>query len=132
MPSPTVLNFEKLLAPIAGENPAGVELRSDPSPVSDYYTIKDARNKAAAAERKISAGDADELPPDWRTVVERGTKAIAEKSRSISFAACGNTQDNMHKAENKDIPLVAQATLVKSGVVRVMELQELGWAYVKP
>ena len=38
----------------------------------------------------------------------------------------------MHKAENKDIPLVAQATLVKSGVVRVMELQELGWAYVRP
>jgi intracellular sulfur oxidation DsrE/DsrF family protein len=49
-----------------------------------------------------------------------------------SPVACGNTQDNMHKAENKDIPLVAQATLVKSGVVRVMELQEQGWTYVRP
>ena len=38
----------------------------------------------------------------------------------------------MRKAENKDIPLIAQAEVVKSGVVRVMELQELGWAYVKP
>jgi hypothetical protein len=33
---------------------------------------------------------------------------------------------------NKDIPIVPQAEVVKSGVVRVMELQEKGWSYVKP
>ena len=71
------------------------------------------------------------LRDDTSPVKDR-IKAIADKSRSISFKACGNTQDNMHKAENKDIPLVAQATLVKSGVVRVMELQEQGWTYVRP
>ena len=38
----------------------------------------------------------------------------------------------MGKAENKIISLVAQATLVKSGVVRLMELQEQGWTYVRP
>jgi len=59
-------------------------------------------------------------------------KVIAEKSPAISFKACGNTQENMGKAENKAIPLVGQATLVKSGVVRVMELQEQGWTYVRP
>jgi intracellular sulfur oxidation DsrE/DsrF family protein len=59
-------------------------------------------------------------------------KAIAEKMPSISFKACGNTQENMHKAENKEIALVSQATVVKSGVVRVMELQEQGWTYVRP
>ena len=71
------------------------------------------------------------LRDDTSPVKDR-IKAITEKSRSISFMACGNTQDNMHKAEHKDIPLVAQATLVKSGVVRVMELQEQGWTYVRP
>jgi uncharacterized protein len=71
------------------------------------------------------------LRDDTSPVKDR-IKAIADKSRSISFKACGNTQDNMHKAEHKDIPLVAQATLVKSGVVRVMELQEQGWTYVRP
>lgn len=50
----------------------------------------------------------------------------------ISFKACGNTQENMRKAENKDINLIPQATVVNSGVVRVMELQEQGWSYVKP
>jgi len=43
-----------------------------------------------------------------------------------------NTQENMHKAENNDIPIVPQAQVVKSGVVRVMELEEQGWSYVKP
>ena len=71
------------------------------------------------------------LRDDTSPVKDR-IKAIAEKSASISFRACGNTQENMHKAENKEIPLIPQATLVKSGVVRVMELQEQGWTYVKP
>ena len=50
----------------------------------------------------------------------------------VSFKACGNTQEKMRKAENKDIPIVAQAEVVKSGVVHVMELQERAWSYVKP
>lgn len=71
------------------------------------------------------------LRDDTSPVKDR-IKAIAEKMPSISFTACGNTQENMHKAENKEIPIVSQATLVKSGVVRVMELQEQGWSYVRP
>jgi intracellular sulfur oxidation DsrE/DsrF family protein len=70
------------------------------------------------------------LRDDTSPVKDR-IKAIADKTPSISFKACGNTQDNMHKAENKEIPL-SQATLVKSGVVRVMELQEQGWSFVRP
>ena len=71
------------------------------------------------------------LRDDTSPVKDR-IKAIAEKSPAISFKACGNTQENMNKAENKAVPLVSQATLVKSGVVRVMELQEQGWTYVRP
>jgi type VI secretion system protein ImpA len=85
MATPAILNFEKLLGPISPDRPEGVDLRADPSPVSDYYVIKDARNKAAATERKISQGDVDELPPDWRTVVDRGSKAIAEKSKHLEI-----------------------------------------------
>ena len=33
---------------------------------------------------------------------------------------------NAHAAENKKIPLIPEATVVSSGVVRVMELQEQG------
>jgi intracellular sulfur oxidation DsrE/DsrF family protein len=38
----------------------------------------------------------------------------------------------MSRTENKEIALISEAAVVKSGVVRVMELQEQGWAYVKP
>ena len=39
-------------------------------------------------------------------------ETIALSSPEISFKACGNTQENMRKAENKDIPLIAQAEVV--------------------
>ena len=57
---------------------------------------------------------------------------MAESRASVSFKACGNTQENMAKAENKEIPILSQATVVKSGVVRIIELQEQGWSYVRP
>src|SRR6476646_10862104 len=64
--------------------------------------------------------------------VKARIETLALSTPEISFKACGNTQQNMQKAENKDIPLVPQAQVVSSGVVRVMELQEQGWTYVKP
>ena len=50
----------------------------------------------------------------------------------IQFSACNNTKQNMEKAEGKAVPIMADATLVPSGVVRLMELQEQGWSYVRP
>jgi intracellular sulfur oxidation DsrE/DsrF family protein len=69
---------------------------------------------------------------DDTSPVKARIKAISESTPSISFKACGNTRENMGKAESKEIPLIAEAKVVKSGVVRVMELQEKGWTYVKP
>jgi uncharacterized protein len=71
------------------------------------------------------------LRDDTSPVKER-IKSLAETSRSISFAACDNTRANMSRAEQKEIPLISQAVVVSSGVVRVMELQEQGWSYVRP
>ena len=62
----------------------------------------------------------------------RGSRRMSLSNPAISFAACGNTRENMSKAENKDIPLIPEAKVVKSGVMRVMELEEQGWTYVKP
>lgn len=71
------------------------------------------------------------LRSDTSPVKDR-LKDFAERMPSIAFKACGNTQEKMRKAENKPVPLMPQATLVKSGVVRIMELQEQGWSYVRP
>ena len=69
---------------------------------------------------------------DDTSPVKARIKTISESTPSISFEACGNTRENMSKAESKDVPLISEAKIVKSGVVRVMELQEQGWTYVKP
>ena len=64
--------------------------------------------------------------------VKARIETLALSSPEISFKACGNTRENMSKAESKEIPLISEAKIVTSGVVRVMELQEQGWTYVKP
>jgi intracellular sulfur oxidation DsrE/DsrF family protein len=50
----------------------------------------------------------------------------------IQFSACNNTKQNMEKTEGKAVSIISDATLVPSGVVRLMELQEQGWSYVRP
>jgi intracellular sulfur oxidation DsrE/DsrF family protein len=64
--------------------------------------------------------------------VKARIETLALSSPEISFKACGNTRENMSKTESKEIPLISEAKIVTSGVVRVMELQEQGWTYVKP
>jgi intracellular sulfur oxidation DsrE/DsrF family protein len=50
----------------------------------------------------------------------------------IQFSACNVTKTNMEKREGHAIPIVPEATVVPSGVVHLMELQEQGWSYVRP
>jgi intracellular sulfur oxidation DsrE/DsrF family protein len=51
---------------------------------------------------------------------------------NLSFSACGNTLAGMQKKAGHDITLMSEATVTPSGVVRLIELQEQGYAYVKP
>ena len=71
------------------------------------------------------------LRADTSPVKER----IAPMSRdnpNLAFIACGNTQTNQSKAEGKPVTLISEAKVAPSGVVRLMELQEQGYAYIRP
>ena len=50
----------------------------------------------------------------------------------VQFSACNNTKQGMEKAEGHAISVVPDATIVPSGVVRLMELQGQGGSYVRP
>jgi intracellular sulfur oxidation DsrE/DsrF family protein len=50
----------------------------------------------------------------------------------IQFSACNNTKEGMEKKEGHPISVLSEAVIVPSGVVRLMELQENGWSYVRP
>ena len=96
--------------------------------VAQYY--KDLGEKVAS--EIVTFGPGLHMVRDDTSPVKERIKAIAQSTPSISFKACGNTRENMGRVESKEIPLVAEAKVVKSGVVRVMQLQESGWTYVKP
>jgi intracellular sulfur oxidation DsrE/DsrF family protein len=50
----------------------------------------------------------------------------------IQFSACNNTKEGMEKKEGHPIDVLSDSVLVPSGVVRLMELQEKGWSYIRP
>src|SRR4051812_37124743 len=98
------------------------------SNVAQYY--KDAGEKVKI--EVVTFGPGLHMLREDTSPVKARIEEMALSTPEVSFKACGNTQEKMQKTENKDIPIVRQAEVVKSGVVRVMELQEMGWTYVKP
>src|SRR5450631_3984768 len=50
----------------------------------------------------------------------------------VQFSACNNTKEGMEKKEGHPITVLSDAVVVPSGVVRLMELQEKGWSYLRP
>ena len=119
----------RLVLQVNVNDPATMNLAlNNATNVAQYYKDRDEK----VAIEIITFGPGLHMLRDDTSPVKARIKTIKEGNPAISFQACGNTQENMHKVENKDIPLVPEATVVKSGVVRVMELQEQGWIYVKP
>lgn len=97
MASPEVLDFQRLLAPISDDHPAGSALRGDPSLSAAFYQIRDASKAARDAERRafayslLSETEREEEPkpdtPDWQIVLEDSADIIAEKSKDLWIAA---------------------------------------------
>ena len=70
------------------------------------------------------------LRADTSPVADR-IKRLKEMGK-VQFSACNNTKQNMEKTEGDAISIIPEATVVPAGVVRLMELQEQGWSYVRP
>ena len=52
--------------------------------------------------------------------------------QDITFSACGNTKAKMEEKSGKEVKLVEGVRMVQAGVLRIMELQEAGWTYIRP
>lgn len=86
--SPAVFDVEALVQPIPGDAPCGADLRTDDSPASPYYAIKDARNAARATERQILLDPtADVEAPDWSPVLELAPAFLTERSKDLEIVA---------------------------------------------
>jgi intracellular sulfur oxidation DsrE/DsrF family protein len=98
--------------------------------VIDYYR---ARNENVDVEIVTYGPGLHMLRADTSPVKDR-IKRLKDLafSGTIQFSACNNTKQGMEKAEGRTIALLPEATVVPSGVVRLMELQEQGFSYVRP
>ena len=50
----------------------------------------------------------------------------------ISFTMCGSTKAIIEKREGHKLPLIEGTQVVPFGIVRLVELQEAGWSYIRP
>jgi type VI secretion system protein ImpA len=83
------VDLTALLAPIAGEHPAGTDPRDDFSPNSIYFRLRDARSEARIAERQADAADADErpVPPQWAPVRRLALTLLQEQAKDLEVAS---------------------------------------------
>jgi intracellular sulfur oxidation DsrE/DsrF family protein len=128
-PSAPQSKAHRLILQVNSNDPAAMNLAlNNATNVAEYY-------KGLGQNVKIEVvtfGPGLHMLRDDTSPVKARIEEMALSTPEVSFKACGNTQEKMHLAEKKDIPIISQAKVVKSGVVRVMELQEKGWTYVKP
>ena len=69
---------------------------------------------------------------DDTSPVKDEIKSTRAKVPNLAFGACNNTKRAMEKTEGKTIPIIQEAVVVPAGVVRLVELQEQGFKYLKP
>jgi uncharacterized protein len=82
-----------------------------------------------------NARNAHELYTEWGETVaieivaySQGLHMLREDTSPVKE----EIKQGMERREGKTITLVPEATLVPAGIVRLVELQELGYKYVKP
>jgi uncharacterized protein len=118
-----------LILQVNTNDPAAMNLAlNNATNVAEYYGKLGEQVKIEV----VTFGPGLHMLRDDTSPVKARIETMALSTPEVSFKACGNTQENMSKAENKDIPIIPQAQVVKSGVVHIMELEEQGWTYVKP
>jgi type VI secretion system protein ImpA len=87
IPELETADFEAILAPLAGDQPTGVDLRQDFAPTSIYFRLRDARAQARDAERQADTQGGDEgLPALWRPVATMAIGALKSTSKDLEVA----------------------------------------------
>lgn len=61
--------------------------------------------------------------------LERITSLLQQE---VTFTACGNTMDTIESETGKRPELIPDVGMTQTGVARIIELQEAGYAYVRP
>lgn len=63
---------------------------------------------------------------------KQSQRVVSLAKQDIVFSACGNTMKKIEKKDGKPVVLSEGVQVVPAGVLRIMELQEQGYSYVRP
>jgi len=95
------------------------------------YELYAKRGESLAIEIVANSGGLNMFRDDTSPVKQQ----IAELRKvdpNVVLSGCNNTKVTMEKLEGKEIAIIPEARLVPAGVVRMVELEEQGYAYVRP
>ncbi len=98
--------------------------------VAEYYN-----GQGEEVEIEVVAyGPGLNMVRDDKSPVKDRLKRIKEGSfpSTVKFSACGVTKRKMEEAEGHPVSIISEASVVPAGVVRLSELQEQGWSYIRP
>ncbi|MDX2157993.1 MAG: DsrE family protein [Hyphomicrobiaceae bacterium] len=67
-----------------------------------------------------------------KSPVKARVQTIGLANQNVTFSACTVTHGKAEKSEGHAVKIMSEAKMVPSGVLRLVELQRNGWAYIKP
>ena len=96
--------------------------------VSNYYAGKGEK----VIIELVAYGPGVNMFVKGKSPVEDRILVMSMSVDGLAFSACGNTHRKMSEKAGKDVALIDGVGMAPSGVVRLVELQEQGYAYVRP
>ncbi|ELR64603.1 Putative protein ImpA [Photobacterium marinum] len=84
-----LINLELLKQPVSDEFPAGEDLRNDITPTSPYFSLKDVRNNARAAERNALVENEPLLSysAKWKDILTSVPNILTTQCKDLEFTA---------------------------------------------
>ena len=96
--------------------------------VSNYYAGKGEK----VIIELVAYGPGVNMFVKGKSPVEDRISVMSMSVDGLIFSACGNTHRKMSEKAGKDVALIDGVGMAPSGVVWLVELQEQGYAYVRP
>ena len=84
-----MFEFDEYVSAISDTNFTGIDPRSDVSPTSTYYSLKDLRNQLRASERNalVDEEGISSIARDWKPLLDQCSTAIKNESKDIEYLA---------------------------------------------
>ena len=96
--------------------------------VSNYYAGKGEK----VIIELVAYGPGMNMFVKGKSPVEDWISVMPMSIDHLKFSVCGNAHRKMSEKAGKDVALIDGVGMAPSGVVRLVELQEQGYAYVRP